>query len=131
MSEIKLKEMMKPVKKDAEDKSYLICIRGKDGESDSWDIVIGRTEAYKLIKNSIEFINLEESFILVETTPLSKRKSIYAFMKFAEQFYNDSFDIEDYVIGDYDDVSDNEYVLTMESILNNEIESTNINYEEE
>lgn len=97
-----LKEMVKIVKT-PEEKQYLICIKGKDGGEDEWEIVTGRTAAYERIKESIEFIDLEYSFILVETCSLDKRKSIYTFMKYAGEFYNDGFDIEDYVKGDWDE----------------------------
>ena len=45
-----LKEMVKIVKA-PEEKQYLICIAGKDGAEDEWEIVTGRTNAYEKIKN--------------------------------------------------------------------------------
>ena len=98
MEEKKL--MFREVKKE---KQYLICIAGKDGADDTWDIVEGREEAYEYIKNAIEFTDLERSFILVESAKFSDRKSIYAFMKYAESFFEDNFDIEDYVKGDWNE----------------------------
>lgn len=91
------------LKKNAEDKVYLLCIAGKDGAEDSWELITGRTELYDTIKNSIDFIDLQKSFVLVESAKLENRKSIVAFMKYAEQFFNDSFDIEDYIKGDWDE----------------------------
>ena len=110
MDQRELKPMIKKIdddkkEKSSEEKQYLICIKGKESE-DVWEIVTGRTEAYEFIKNMIDFIVFEESFILVETVKLSERKSIYAFMKYAERFYNDNFDIEDYIKGDW---SEDEY----------------------
>ena len=87
-------------------KHYLICIAASidSGESDSWVIVQGRTSAFNYIKDNIDIINFEESFILVDGLPLSERRSIYAFMQYAQQFYpEDSFDIVDYVKGDWDE----------------------------
>lgn len=103
-----MKEMVKVVdntKKHPEDRQYLICIRAKSGsgEYDSWEIVKGRTEAYEYVKNNIDYIDMEYSFILVESLTLADRKSIYAFMKYAGEFYEDSFDIEDYIKGDWDE----------------------------
>lgn len=103
-----MKEMVKVVdntKKHPEDRQYLICIRAKEGSgaSDSWIIVTGRTEAYECIKINIDEIDLEHSFVLVESVTLAERKSIYAFMKYAGEFYSDGFDIEDYVKGDWDE----------------------------
>lgn len=106
-----MRMMAKTVKKKSPDeKEYLICIKGKDGAEDSWDIVIGRDEAYTYIKDSIEFIDLEESFILVDECKMSERKSIVVFMRYVERFYEDNFDINDYVKGDD------------ESLINNDIE---------
>lgn len=103
-----MKEMVKIVdntKKHPEDRQYLICMRVKPGSEawDCWDIVTGRTAAYNYIKENIDDIDMEYSFILVESCTLAERKSIYAFMKYAGEFYEDSFDIEDYIKGDWDE----------------------------
>jgi hypothetical protein len=101
-----LKEMVtivKEQKKTPEEKQYLVCIRGKDGGTDEWDVLECRTDAYEYIKSNIEYIDLEKSFILVENLPLAKRKSIFAFMKYVQDNYEDGFDIEDYVKGDWDE----------------------------
>ena len=141
-----MKEMAKIVdntkpyekKKTAEEKQYLICISARDGGEDMWCIVTGRTDAYEFIKNCIEFINFEESFILVESCTLAQRKSIYAFMKYAEQFYEDSFDIDDYVKGDWseeeykdsNEIDDlfalNKEKVDMTAFMNGEITSTSL-----
>ena len=90
--------------KDAEYKYYLICIAAKPGYGDDmWTIVQGRSEAYQYIVDNIECINLDESFILVEGLGLENRKSIYAFCKYVEQYFTDSFDIDDYIKGDWDE----------------------------
>lgn len=85
-----------------EEKQYLICIASAYNDYDTWVIVTGRTEAYEYIKGEIDTIDFKESFVLVENCTLSERKSIYAFMKYASQFFeNDDFDIDDYVRGDW------------------------------
>lgn len=69
-----------------------------------WDIVEGRLEAWEYIKDKCMYtnVNVEESFILVDTLTLNKRKPIYNFMKYTESMIEntDGFDIEDYVKGD-------------------------------
>ena len=126
------------LQKDPEEKVYLLCIAGKDGGSDSWEIITGRTELYETIKNSIEFIDLEKSFALVETAKLENRKSIVAVMKYLEQFYEDSFDIEDYIKGDWDEEDyrkhndidsafiPNNDVLNMQDILNGDVNTKSL-----
>lgn len=93
-----------------ERRQYLICISAQagSGENDLWQLVTGRTEAYNLIKENIDYIDFFNSFILVETCKLVDRQSIYTFMKHVEKFYEeDSFDIDDYVRGDW---SEDEYL---------------------
>lgn len=132
-----------PSKKDPEEKLYLLCIAGKNNTEDTWYLIVGRTEVYETIKNEIENIDLENSFILVESAKLENRKSIYAFMKYVESFYEDSFDIEDYIKGDWsEDEFDNNYImndintslnidnndrLDMASFINGEINSSSLN----
>lgn len=134
--------MARVVKKDPEEKEYLICVRGKLGE-DTWEFCEGRTEAYKLLKSYIEEgdVDLEESFVLVENVKLEDRKTAYQFMKYAGEFYEDNFDIEDYTIGDHEanerlekESEDNtvtsafdlENRLTMEELIGKGIETKNI-----
>jgi hypothetical protein len=137
------KEMVKVVdntKKHPEDRQYLICIKTKGGSGvqDSWDIVIGRTAAYEYIKECIEDIDLDHSFVLVESCELAKRKSIYTFMKYVGDFFEDSFDIDDYVKGDWDetdfmrenDISlsiDNNDRIDMQSFMDGEYNTKDLN----
>ena len=134
-----MKEMVKVVdntKKHPEDRWYLICIAGLS--QDSWIIVKGRTEAYEYIKENIDDINLDHSFILVDSVTLDKRASIYAFMKHVGDFYEDNFDITDYVKGDWDETdykSNNDISLMinnsdrigMESFMNGDINTVELN----
>lgn len=96
-----MKEMFVKVdntKKYPEDRQYLICIASTDGDSDIWQIITGRTNAREFIKDNINIINFDESFILVEGCTLEQRKSIYAFMKHIEKFFvDDPFDIDEYI----------------------------------
>lgn len=130
------------LKKSPEDRVYLICLAGSEY---AWDIVTGRTEAYTTIKDYIinTLVDFEKSFILVETAKLNDRKSFVAFMKYAEQFYDDSFDIEDYIKGDWSEEEykkqnevDNQLVmfdndkLDMQSFMNGDIHSSSLGNDE-
>lgn len=136
-----MKEMVKIVdntKKHPEDRQYLICIRTKDFDGrDDWEIVTGRTAAYEYIKENIESIDMEHSFILVESLTLAERKSIYAFMKYVGDFYSDNFDIEDYIKGDWDEADykrdndialmiDNSERVDMESFMNGDVDTVDL-----
>lgn len=137
------KEMVKIVDntvKHPESKQYLICIatKGGSGVQDSWTILVGRTAAYEYIKENIDDIDFDLSFILVENCSLSERKSIYAFMKYVGDFFEDNFDIEDYIKGDWDendfirnnDISlnvDNNERIDMQSFLDGDINTKDLN----
>lgn len=97
---VRIVDNSKPYK-NHEEKQYLICIAAPYSDSDIWNIVTGRTAAYEYIKDYIDIIDFKDSFILVENCTLNERKSIYAFMKYVGQFYEDNFDIDDYVKGDW------------------------------
>ena len=104
-----MKEMVTVVnnktEKHPEDREYLICILTEDSQT-CWDIVMGRRDAYETIKSYIEEyeVNFDKSFILDESKALAERKSLYSFMKYAQQFFDqDDFDIENYVEGDWDE----------------------------
>ena len=95
--------------KSPEEKQYLVCIKAAVGTgcNDEWDICFGRTEAREYIKSCIDYIDFDHSFVLVESCIFADRKSIYAFMKHIEGFYEDGFDIDDYVRGDWSETDYN------------------------
>lgn len=96
------KKMVSIIKENPENKVYLVCLRTDSG--DFWDIIEGRENVWEYIKDKCIYnnVNVEESFVLVDSLTLRKRKSVYDFMKYFENFINDpdGFDIEDYVNGD-------------------------------
>jgi len=81
--------------KSKEEKDYLVCITMLDGEQE-WCILKGRLNTYEYIKDVAGDIDLEESFVLVERLTLEERVSVYKFMKYAQDDYNDGFDIDEY-----------------------------------
>lgn len=85
-----------------ERKEYLFCMVVANGDDDFWNIITGRDNAYEFVKDNAENIDLEKSFVLSDETPLSKRNSVYTFFKFIKQRYypNDVYDIEEFIIGD-------------------------------
>ena len=122
----------KKMEKTPEEKKYLVCIETRSNNRDSfWEILTGRSEVYEYIKNIIDIIDFENSFILVENCILEERKSIYAFMKYAKKFYlHDDFDIDDYIDDEieYDNKNidesinvDKSSIVSMADILNGSI----------
>ncbi len=90
--------------KDPEEKMYLVLYIGTDDEGNeikSYEDIQGRTATYNFIKGMIEFIDIYESRVLVETVVLAKALNVYEFMKHSSKYINDpSFDIEEYNYGD-------------------------------
>ena len=149
MAEQQMRRMIRHVQpgeprpKSPEEKQYLICIAAKagSGDYDLWDILTGRTEAYEFIKTNIYMIDFERSFILVEGCKFEERKSIYAFTKYVQDMYQDDFDIDEYIKGDWSEMDykvdndinliiDSASRLSMESIMDGEYEF-NTNSEED
>ena len=89
-------------KKDFEEKEYLICIDYNSGES-YWEIAKGRTAAYDCIVDRVEYIDFDTSFILVEGKSFTERVSLYAFLKHVQDYFEDWFDIDDFIKGDFDE----------------------------
>lgn len=87
-------------RKSPEEKQYLLFYTayGDDGDTyQSWLICIGRTEAYRYIKTIADSLDFNNSFIIVEGVSLEEAATIVEFMEYAKQFYDDTFDIHDYV----------------------------------
>lgn len=105
-------------KKVPEDRLYLILFSYFD-DSTSWKIILGREESYEAVKIEIVngYVDIHESFILVEGNEFGTEVSLYEFMKHMENFFKDpDFDIEDYSYDlepvdniEPDDVIDGEY----------------------
>lgn len=126
-------------KKSFEEKEYLICIECMSGDL-HWEIAKGRTEAYEYIKDIMNLygIDFDTSFILVEGKSITERVSIYAFLKHVQDYFEDGFDVDDYIIGDFDEEEfrKNNNISEAMSISNDErldmkdIMDNNIDYSE-
>lgn len=92
-------------KKRVTEKNYLMLFYAtidKGEEEKVFEIVTGREAAYEYIKSMIECIDIHKSKVLVDTVCFKDAASVYEFMKYIRDnnFFGDSFDIEDYNIGD-------------------------------
>lgn len=97
------KNLVSPVKrlKPGHDIKYLLLIKVPNSDERFWEIIEGRQEAYDYIKNNIDVIDVDESFIIankMKEVDLDKLHTIYGFVKFVKQENNivDEFDIDDY-----------------------------------
>lgn len=89
---------------DKQNRWYLIMWVYKDDSGDKgFEFVQGQANARQLIKNLIDQIDINQSFIINEVTGFGEpggKPSVYHFMKGTQQFYNDGFDIEEYLESD-------------------------------
>ncbi len=90
--------------KPGEDIKYLLLIKVPDSDEQYWEIITGREEAYKYIKNNIAEIDLDYSFIIangMKNINLENMHKIYDFVKFVkeENDISDEFDVDDYLTG--------------------------------
>ncbi len=87
-----------------DEKTYVVLyyLTVDDGEEvKTFDVITGRRATYEFIKNIIENIDIHRSIVMVDNLPYNKSISIYNFMTYIKRFFEeDSFDIEDYNIGD-------------------------------
>ena len=107
--EAKNEYMVKDIKKGPEEKEYLLLLVDiEDNDATMFTIVMGRRAAYDYIKEDIKNMDIHKSTILVEGLPLERRVTVYEFMKHIQEknFFEDSFDIEDYNIGDIESEDD-------------------------
>lgn len=98
------KKLISPVKrlKPGYDIKYLLLIKIPNSDENYWEIIEGREEVYNYIKNNIDIIDVDESFIIankMKEIDLDKMHTIYGFVKFVKEENNivDEFDIDDYM----------------------------------
>ena len=81
---------------------YLLLIKVPNSDETFWEVVEGRENAYRYIKDNITIIDVDESFIIankMKEIDLDKMHTIYHFVKFVknENDIVDEFDIDDFV----------------------------------
>lgn len=96
------KKLISPVKRirPGYDKKYLLLIKTPNSDETYWEVIEGRYEAYQYIKNNVDTIDVDQSFIISSGTKvdLNDMHCIYDFVKFVkvENDIVDEFDIDDY-----------------------------------
>lgn len=98
------KKLVSPVRKlkPGENIKYLILIKILNSDETYWEIIVGREEVYKYIKDNIDIIDLYESYIIankMKEINLDNMNNLYDFIKFVKEKNDivDDFDIDDYM----------------------------------
>lgn len=98
------KKLVSPVRKlkPGENIKYLILVKMPNSDETFWEIVQGREQAYEYIKNNIEIIDVNESYIIankMKEINLDNMNTVYDFVKFVKEKNDivDEFDIDDYI----------------------------------
>ena len=97
-------EYLESLKNRDKEKTYVVLYFATDekgNEEKSWEVKYSRKDTYNFIKSMINYIDLDESKILVSGVAYEDSKNAYEFMKFASQYMDDpTFNIDDYYIKD-------------------------------
>lgn len=95
----------KKSKFDPEVQIYIVLYVGNDDNSDikSFDVIKGRVSVYEHIKNLVDYIDCVQSKVIANGVDFDEAFSVYYFMKVMKQYFDDGFDIEDYVDGNSGD----------------------------
>lgn len=106
------------------EKTYLACIAYNDTEENIWYLFDNRQDIYEWLCQLLQTREIDPyaSFLLVDGVKLEDRKSVYVFMKYCEDIYNDGFDIDDFLDTYYknnkEEVSnDNANTLSMSDLM--------------
>lgn len=81
-------------------KMYLVCFvyKGEPVEK-GFEMVRGQANVRQFLKNIIDQIDIFQSFLIVEDFPFGGedgKPSVYHFLKWMEEYYDDGFDVEIY-----------------------------------
>lgn len=83
-----------------EEITYLLLVKQINSDETFWEIIKGRVEAYDYIKNNIDIIDPEQSFIVANNTKinLENMHTLYDFVKYVKKENDivDEFDIDDW-----------------------------------
>ena len=89
--------------KPGENIKYLLLIKTPNSDETYWEVIKGREEVYNYIKNNIDIIDPDESFIAANKVELDldDMHTIYDFIKWVKEKNDivDEFDIDDYKLG--------------------------------
>ena len=82
------------------EKRYILLISFNDGTGDRTFIeLVGQKTARDYLKDEIDTIDIDQSYVLVEDAPFAEGKpTVYEFFKLIEGNFNDGFDIEQYTL---------------------------------
>lgn len=80
----------------------LMYLTVDDVEEATFSIYTGRMETYENLKGLVENLDLMKSKVLTERVGLKDAISVYEFLKHVSDTTQDSFDVDEYVIGDVD-----------------------------
>lgn len=105
------------------EKIYMIVLYYIDGTEDVVvEFVKGQATVREMLKNCIDQIDIHASFVMVENVPFGipeGKPSVYTFLQWISNNYNDGFDIEDYNLRrKEDEANEREYMRIRELGIN-------------
>ena len=85
--------------KSPEVKEYLVLVQYTEDGTTDFQFINGRTATYEYLKSVVDKIDLDESYVIVETVKIKDRITVYEFLKMCKdrQLFDDDFDIDEIV----------------------------------
>lgn len=82
--------------KSPEVKEYLVLTQNSEDGTTEFQFIIGRSATYEYLKSVIDTIDLDESYVIVETVKIKDRITVYEFLKMCKdrQLFDDDFDVD-------------------------------------
>lgn len=83
--------------KSPEVKEYLVLYEYIEDKTTEFTFITGRTQTYEFLKSIIDKIDLDNSYVIVESVKISDRITVYEFLKMCKdrQLFNDDFDVDE------------------------------------
>ena len=100
---VEKKKLINPVqvidkeKLDHEEQIYLLLYISNDDKTKSYEVIKGRTKIYEYIKDLADNIDCIKSKVIANGVDFKEALSVYYFMKIMENYFDDGFDIEEFV----------------------------------
>ena len=106
---------------DKQRKYYMVVFYYKEGDT-KVQIVRGQYNTRMTIINNLDFIDIDESFVLVEDVGFGikdGKPSVYTFLKWIEKNYDDGFNIDEYIESKREEQDMERHIADMQSYHSN------------
>ena len=106
-------ETKREIERSPEEKQYLLLLYYiEDPDEKTFEIITGRSFAREWLMEQLGAIDVDSSYVLVEDVPfkdsLSNQITVRKFLNMVQKYYDDNFDINEYIDSVYEDARYNQ-----------------------